>query len=54
MKGLICVVLVLGLLISALETGGQPVPDQEPAQPEDGGVVGTRIQSGSIVYNCPK
>ena len=59
MKGLICVVLFLGLLICALETSGQPVPDQdpvpirEPAQPYDDDVGGTSI-SMTIGAICPK
>ena len=55
MKGLIFFVLVLGLLISAPESSGQPVPDQETQndgvsgqpvpdqEPQDDGVGGTSI-----------
>ena len=58
MKGFIFVILVLGLLISALEISGQPVPDQDQDQettqpPQDDGVGGTSItfRFGS---QCPK
>ena len=37
MKGLIFFVLVLGLLISAPESSGQPVPDQEPQDDDASG-----------------
>ena len=56
MKGFIFVILVLGLLISALEIRGQPVPDQDQETtqpPQDDGVGGTSI-TFRIGSNCPK
>ena len=56
MKGFIFVALVLGLLISALEIRGQPVPDQDQETtqpPQDDEVGGTSILL-PVSALCPK